>query len=361
MGSLSKTVRALFLGVALVALMVACAGALFLNELRRPMGTSSAPVEIVVEPGDSTSAIATKLRSAELIRQPLLFTLLVRSQGLDGKLQAGTFYLPETMTMSEIVSALQQNEVAEEREVLIREGLRLEEIAEIVGQAGLNQVDSQAFLDAARNGDAFRDQFALLSPLPEGASLEGYLFPDTYRFFTTATVTDVIDTMLTRFDTQYKTFELEVQVQANVHEIVTMASVVQREGQLKDEMPRIAAVFWNRLNTSEGQAETGGGKIQADPTLQYVLGQPGEWWPKLDTLTPEELNNPDPYNTRVNPGLPPGPISNPGLEALRAAARPDATAQYLYFVASCAQDGSHNFATTLQEFQVFEQEYLACS
>jgi UPF0755 protein len=126
-------------------------------------------------------------------------------------------------------------------------------------------------------------------------------------------------------------------------------------------MPQIAAVFWNRLKP-EHVAETGNGRLQSDPTLQYALGKPGDWWPKLDTLTVEQIDaNTNPYNPRVNPGLPPGPISAPGLAALRAAARPDASdPPYLYFVASCENQGAHNFATSIAEFQQFEQEYLNC-
>ena len=97
-----------------------------------------------------------------------------------------------------------------------------------------------------------------------------------------------------------------------------------------------------------------------------MLGQRGNWWPKLDTLTADEINNAGantaryPYNTRANPGMPPGPISNPGLDALRAAAQPDESANYLYFVASCEAPGTHKFAQTFEEFQQYEQEYLSC-
>lgn len=358
---MSKTLRALFLGVALVSLMIACAGYALLREVRAPAGSSSAVTEITIEPGESTGAIATKLRAAQLIRQPLLFTLLVRSQGLDGKLQSGNFRLRPNMTISEIVSALQTPTRIEEVQVSIREGLRLEEIAEQIGDAGLDHVSAETFAAAARDSATFKPQHALLESLPPDASLEGYLFPDTYRFAKTATITDVIDTMLNRFDEQYATFEKEVIVSdVSVHQIVTMASIIQREAVREDEMPKISAVFWNRLKP-EYAAETGNGKLQADPTLQYALGTPGGWWPKLDTLSVEEINaNTSPYNTRVNPGLPPGPISNPGLAALRAAARPDQSAPYLYFVASCTDLGGHNFATTNQEFQNFEQEYLQC-
>lgn len=357
---LSRMLRALFLGIALLALSVACAGYFVLAEIRRPASVDDTPVEFIVEPGDSTSAIATRLAEEELVRQPLAFTILVRMQGLEGELQAGRYILRPNMTMSEIISALQNSRV-EEVQITIIEGSRLEEIAEQVAAAGLINVNEQAFLRAARDGAAFQAQHFYLNSLPPGASLEGYLFPDTYRFAVTATVTEVVEIMLDRFDEQYASFERDVTVVGvDVHQVVTMASIVQREAGREDEMAKIAAVFWNRLKP-ENLPETGGGKLGADPTVQYVLGQRGNWWPRLDSLSLDEINGiASPYNTRVTPGLPPGPIASPGLAALRAAARPDETAPYLYFVASCTTPGTHNFAVDFSEFQRFEQEYLTC-
>jgi UPF0755 protein len=364
---LSKTLRALCLGAALVALMIACLGSIALNEIRRPAGSDDTPVPFTVETGEATSVIATNLRRDGLIRVPQLFTLLVRIQGFDGKLQAGNYLLRPNMTMSQIISALQIGIKVEEKELTIVEGLRLEEIAEQIGAASLPNITEEAFLKAARDGAAFKTNHFHLGSLPENASLEGYLFPDTYRIAATATVTDVIETMLNRFDEQYATFEKEVHVpEADVHKIVTMASIIQREASSKQEMPLIATVFWNRLKP-ENAGEFGGGKLGSDPTVQYVLGHQGAWWPKLEsTLSADEINNAGAnterylYNTRANPGLPPGPISNPGLDALRAAAQPDESANYLYFVASCDKPGTHNFATTNEEFLKFEQQYLNC-
>lgn len=353
-----KHIRALMLGIAMICLVIACAGYILLRELRMPASDSSEPVEIEIESGDSTSRIATKLRAAGLIRQPILFTTLARYQGLDDKLQAGRYVLRPDMSVGQILIALQNSRV-DEVQVTIPEGLRREEIASLLSSAGL--VNEAEFLEVTSNGDAFRDNHFLLTDLPPGASLEGYLFPDTYRIAMTASVTEVVELMLDRFDEQYGTIERDVRVpNVDVHEIVTMASIVQREAALTSEMPRIAAVFWNRLKP-EYADETGGGKLQADPTVQYALGYSvaeQTWWRK--ELTVADLQVESPYNTRVNEGLPPGPISNPGLEALRAAAQPDESAEYLYFVASCARDGSHNFATTFEEFQQYEAEFQAC-
>jgi UPF0755 protein len=353
-----RHVRALMLGIALIALVVSCAGYVALGELRAPAAAEGDPVEFIVEPGESTGSIATRLRSEGLIRQPVLFTLLARSQDLDDKLQAGRYVLSPTMTMGEIMIALQSSRVEDVR-ITFPEGMRLEEIAAAVEAAGLVSADD--FLAVARDGDAFRDAYFLLSSLPDGASLEGYLFPDTYRVAPNASADTIVRTMLDRFAEQYATIERDVRVpDVSVHDIVTMASIIQREAVLIEEMPLISAVFWNRLKP-ENAPNFGGGLLGADPTIQYALGYDsaeGSWWQR--ELTIDELAIESPYNTRTNPGLPPGPIAAPGLDALRAAAQPDESAPYVFFVANCAKDGSHNFASTLEEFQQYEQEWLAC-
>jgi UPF0755 protein len=262
------------------------------------------------------------------------------------------------MTMSEIMIALQSSRV-EEAQVTVPEGLRLEEIAAIVEKTGV--VSADAFLRVARDGERFRNQYFLLSSLPRGASLEGYLFPDTYRVAKDTTAEEIVTAMLDRFVEQYGEIERDVRVpNVTVHQIVTMAAIVQREAALVREMPTISAVFWNRLKP-ESASIVSGGQLGADPTVQYALGYSaaeGTWWRK--TITAADLEIDSPYNTRRYAGLPPGPIAAPGLDALRAAAQPDQTSLYLFFVASCARDGSHKFASTLEEFQIYEAEYLAC-
>ena len=351
-----RHVRALMLGIALIALVVACGSYVALNELRSPAAQSGEPVEISIEPGESTGDIATRLATEKLIRQPALFVALVRMRGLDGKLQAGRFTLSPTMTMSEMLVALQSSRSAE-AQFTILEGLRLEEIAQVVGRTGI--VDQAEFLATASNADAFKSSYFLLSSMPEGATLEGYLFPDTYRIASTSSPTEVVSLMLERFVEQYSTIERDVQVpNVSVHQIVTMASVVQREAALVAEMPQISAVFWNRLKPEN--AAVVAGRLGADDTVQYALGYSEaeqSWWRKELTLT--DLAIASPYNTRDQAGLPPGPIASPGLAALRAAAQPE-LGNNLFFVADCAKDGSHNFAEDFATFQQFEQQWLAC-
>lgn len=353
--------RALFLVFALLAIVATGVVMLFSAEIRRPAGTDDTPVEFVIEPGEATSSIATRLSSQGLVRQPLLFVVLSRWQGLDDKIQAGNYLLRQNMTMNDLMIALQQGVVVKEVQITIIEGMRIEQVADVVGNAGLLKVTPQIALDAFSDADRFRDNSIYLTSVPSGATLEGYLFPDTYRLNETATITDVVGVLLGHFSEQYASVEREVQVpDVSVHQIVTMASIIQREATRQDEMALISAVFWNRLKP-ENEGETGGGKLQSDPTVQYILGTPDNWWPKLDNLTIEEIiGAPGPYNTRTVNGLPPGPISSPGLAAIRAAARPDATANYLYFVAACEAPGKHNFAVSYAEFLEFEQQYLTC-
>ncbi|MFV9504190.1 MAG: endolytic transglycosylase MltG [Oscillochloridaceae bacterium umkhey_bin13] len=353
-----RHVRALMLGIALLALVVACGSYAILAELRAPAAATGTPVEFVVAPGESTSAIATRLRAEGLIRQPVVFTTMARMQGLDASLQAGKHVLSPTMTMSQILVTLQQSRV-EEVQVTLREGMRLEEIAETLAVAGV--VRAEPFLVAARDGARFRSEYFLLGSLPEGASLEGYLFPDTYRFTLDDEPAAVIRKLLSRFTEQYATIERNIQVSGvTVHQIVTMASITQRESALEAEMPIIAGVFWNRLKP-ENAPIVGGGQLGADATVQYALGfslEEGTWWRK--NLTLSDLQVDSPYNTRQRAGLPPGPIAAPGLAALSAAAQPNDDPGYLFFVADCARDGSHNFAVSFDEFLRYEAEWLAC-
>jgi len=344
-------------------IVVGGASELIRGEIERPADPEDdTAVTFIVEPGMSTSDIAANLGAENLIRQPLLFQLMAREQKVGENLQAGEYQLARTMTMAQILTVLQDAPSGDEIEFGILPGWRLEEIAASLEEAGA--VDSAAeFLEAARNPEPFKQNHSRLQGIPEGQSLEGYLFPDTYRVEASATVTDVIETILSDgFDANYATFENEVIAEGpngppSVHEIVTMASIVQREAANEQEMPHLAWIFWNRLKPQ--YAEEVVGRLQADPTLQYALGKEGDWWPNLSRLSADELNNnQSPYNTRIVQGLPPGPIASPGLFALRSAARPgpqrpdgSAGENDLYFVVKCGSDPiEHEFAATIEEF-----------
>jgi UPF0755 protein len=309
-------------------------------ELNTPAGSDPASVVFTVEPGESVGQIAARLQREGLIRDAELFRLYLRYARLDSGVEAGQFTLKKTMTIPQIAQALQSGR-RDELTLTIPEGRRLEEVAELVAQQ--TPISATAFLSLTRDAQAWATQYPFLSELPAGASLEGYLFPDTYRLPLDVTASDVVARMLSNFDhriTRKLRDDLASQ-KRTLFEAVTLASIVEREAVVEKERPVIASVYLNRL--------TSGMALDADPTVQYGMasakGQ-APWWPQL---TQEDYRNvKSPYNTYLNPGLPPGPIANPGLSSLEAAIDPAQT-DFYFFRASCSRDGTHLFSKTLEE------------
>lgn len=364
---MNRLLRALMLLVVLGSLVVAGLSYALLAELRRPVDPQATePIDFEIQSGQTGNDIATSLKELNLIRQPTLFKLMLRERNANDKLKVGTYQLSPSMTMGQIISTLQVPPSFEEKQLQTIEGMRMEEVAQAVVSAGFAP-NTDAFLAVAKDAAPFKEKHTRLKDIPDKQGLEGYLFPSTYRIKATATITDVIEKMLTDgFDANYAEFEKQITVEGNrsVHDIVTMASIIQREAANENEMAHLSYIFWNRIKP-ENAAETGG-MLGADPTVQYMMGYSQEektWWRKnIDT----GLKKDDPYNTRVNKGLPPGPIANPGAAALRAAARPGSQrpdgsdgSKDLYFVAKCGEK-AHTFAATYAEFQKVQNEYLNC-
>ena len=305
----------------------------------KPAGTDPTPVKFEIRSGETAAQVADRLQREGLIKDATSFRILLRVQGVDTKLEAGSYELRRTMTPRQIAEALQRGRPASVT-VTIPEGWRTEEIASLLAGQGL--VDQAEFMRLAQTGEGFAQPF--LPPRdPNGrVNLEGYLFPDTYTFATNSANARVVlnrllDTFGTRVDDALRTSATASRLD-NLHAAVTLASIVEREARVPDERPLIAGVYANRL----GQ----GMKLDADPTVQYGMGFDREratWW---RPLTVEDYRFASPYNTYLNLGLPPGPICNPGLAAIRAAINPTQT-DYLFFVAR--KDGTHIFARTFEE------------
>ena len=303
-------------------------------------------VAFTISQGETTASVAQRLGEMGLVPNALLFRFWVQFRGAEGKLQAGDYQLRQGMSMDELIEALQAAK-AKDVPVTFVEGRRLEEFAEALDQANTG-IDSKRFLDLAKRGNFAYD---FLESKPAGASLEGYLFPDTYRVIPGKTTPeDLIHQMLKRFGDNL-TPQMRQQAQANgltIHQLVTLASIVEREAQVKEERPRISAVFYNRLRDKEC--------ICADATIQYAIGKPGSWWPPLrdqaKNVAPESE-----YNSYTHGGLPPGPISNPGAASLKAAAEPEKTAYKYYVRDDVKNDGSHQFAMTLAEHEANIRRY----
>ncbi|MGE5071978.1 MAG: endolytic transglycosylase MltG [Anaerolineae bacterium] len=303
--------------------------------LTRPRDAKGSERRFNVKDGESVESVAGRLqqegaiRSAGALRDYLIYT------GLDTSVQAGNYKISPAMSAIDIAHIL-QDPTPTDITFVVWPGWRLEEIAEALPTSGLDITPTE-FTQAAMQTQA---GYTFL----EGkSSTEGFLYPDTYILPRTMSFGLLVDTLLRNFSLHLTTDMQEGfdQQGLTVYEAVTVASIVEREAVQPSESPMIASVYLNRLRI--------GMKLDADPTVQYALGYnvlQRTWW--TNPLTAVDLQSPSPYNTYLNTGLPPTPISNPGLDALRAVANP-AESDFLYFSARCDGSGYHKFARTFEE------------
>ncbi|HHB89788.1 MAG TPA: endolytic transglycosylase MltG [Anaerolineae bacterium] len=316
-----------------------------------PVDPNGEPVEFRVELGETGRSISERLEAMGLIRDAGLFRLYLRLNNLEQKLEAGKFILSPAMTVPEIAEALQQ---ARREDILVRipEGRRAEEIAQILEEAEV--IDAAEFMAAVRTGDLNLlglPDYPLLRDKPPGASFEGYLFPDTYRFPEDATPADILRQMFDNLEVKIEDKDRTAIAASGrtFFQVLILASIVEREAVLDEERPLIASTYLNRLGpVCEKEVF---GYLAADPTVQYAMGYDPDqdtWWPTVpDVQDYLEVNSP--YNTYLYPGLPPGPIANPSLASIKAAIYPAQTT-YCYFVAT--GDGRHVFSETGAEHEL---------
>jgi UPF0755 protein len=317
------------------------------DELDIPAGTDPRPRPFSVAPGEAARFIAARLQSAGFVHDADLFNLYLRVNGLERRIEAGNFMLAETMTIPEVAVAL-QTALFEEVLVTIPEGFRAEEIAERLAEN--NVIEPDRFLAAVRQPRSLSifGNYTFLEDLPEDASLEGFLFPDTYRFPVLASQPElVIAPFLNNFNARAGGTLAGGSSGYVGRELITLASIVEREAVQADERPLIASVYVNRLR-GHCTHEVGGAYLQADPTVQYARGTVGDWWWQPDDIS-QYSTVISPYNTYLYPGLPPGPIASPGLSAVQAASNP-AASDYCFFLGT-GDEGRHVFARTLAEHQ----------
>ena len=326
------------------------------NEALDPGNT--AEVSFTVPQGATTSSIAESLEEAGLIKDARIFRYKTKLNAMDGTYQAGTFKLSASMTMEEIMKALQSAKNYDTVRFTIPEGYTLRQIAHKLANEGViespeafyNALDEDYnywFLDG--KGSGYGDPTEELTAHQN--RLEGFLFPDTYEVYTNVTPKEIIDKMLARFDEVFSA-EYKADIPAlreakgddlDINAIVTIASMIERETRMDSERDVIASVIFNRLDI--------GMKLQLDCTIQYVLGEVKE------RVLYSDLEIESPYNTYIVDALPAGPIAVPGYASLTAALHPAET-EYYYYVLKGDGSLSHNFAKNESEFQKYKKEYL---
>ena len=308
------------------------------DDLLQPKQPNGEQELFVVDFGEPTFSITNRLQSEGLIVDAGALRDYLVYSGLDTSMQAGEFMLSPGMSAVEITKAMQDPTPTHIR-FSILPGWRLEEIAAALPTSGLT-FSGDTFLSAATNPTV---NHPLLQQISADNSLEGFLFPGSYRLARDLSVDQFLTTLLDEFSSQISPDLLEgLERQGlSLYQAVTLAAIVQREALVEDEMPLIASVYLNRLAM--------GMNLDADPTVQYAIGldeNTGSWW--KSPLSLDDLQVSSPYNTYQINGLPPGPIASPGLKALQAVARPAQT-PYYYFRAACDGSGRHTFARTLEE------------
>lgn len=291
---------------------------------------------VVIDTGSSVGGIGAALARAGVVRDARSFQIAARLTGAERRMQAGEYRFDRAATAFEVVERIARGDVYA-RPITFPEGRTAAEMAALFAERGFG--DAAAFAAAARGADR------IASLDPQAPDLEGYLFPSTYLLPRNARAATLVDQMVRSFE---KAFDPDLRAAATavgftVREAVTMASLVEEEAQIADERPIISAVYHNRLKIGMG--------LQCDATVIYAMQRAGTWNGNIRRV---DLQMDSPYNTYRYRGLPPGPIANPGRASLEAAVKP-ASVPYLYYVSR--NDGSHAFATTLDEHNRNVQQY----
>ncbi len=308
-------------------------------QIHRSFNKSEGTRQFVVTEGQGVKEIARNLKEQGFIHNTWYFEIYVWEKNRKKDFKAGEFKLPSRINIPETVRILTGKPEPKEIEVTIIEGWDRQDIDQYLTR--LNLIGSEDFIAATR--DFQSSIFATHFQTPPASSLEGFLFPDTYRVYKDQAAVDLLQKMLENFQKKIGPDLLtDIEKQGkNLYDILIMASIVQKESASEEEMPRIAGIFYNRLNLDRF--------LESDATVNYVTGK------KLRQATLEDIQIDSRYNTYRYRGLPPGPICNPGLAAIRAAIYPEET-DYLYFLHPEGQPTV--FSKNLQEHNLNKQKYL---
>ncbi len=298
------------------------------------------PRRFTVSSGDTPRQIGINLLNDGLINDADLFVDYVRIADYDTELEAGTYFLRSSQTIPEIAKILTDSR-GSSIPFRVIEGWRIEQVAESIDSNPLFGFSGAEFLTVVNAGGRPDPLFAQQVGLPAGASHEGFLFPNGYSLPPDITPEGLRQALTDEYIAQVTNNGITTAALTrgvSLYQLTILASIVQREAVQMEESPLIAGVYQNRLDI--------GMKLDADPTVQYPLGQPGDWWARITQADYSGVQSR--YNTYLYTGLPPGPIASPGLAALSGAATPESS-PYFYFQADCSVNGYHKFAETYAE------------
>lgn len=339
--------------IAMIVLVCMFLGAWFLyNELYIAEAQSIDEVDFTVEKNETIDQLAKRLDDANIIRNQWLFKKYLIWKGIDKKVQAGNFQVIYPITLARVATSLKVALYQGEKTITILPGWDLRDIADYLVTKEIimdtkelfNLVGESAVLYKNSPAPKLAYDFKLLYDKPDNVSYEGYLAPDTYRVFDDATLEDVVKKLA---DQQNKLFTEKMYADIKsrgrtVHEILTMASILEREVRTPGEKVKVADIFWRRYEN--------GWALQADSTVHYAVNKRGDLF-----TTKEDRDSNNLWNTYQYPGLPPGPISAPGLDSIKAAIYPEAN-NYWYFLTSL--EGEVKYGADLDEHNRNVQKYL---
>lgn len=326
--------------IILVVLIVIAAGIGYGWNAMQPTAASDQVVPYTLKQGTSTATVADELAQNGLIKNALAFKVYLKMKSEGSEFKAGDYEFTPGLTYDQIITKLDNAEVVVPKTMkfTIPEGYTVTQIADKLSEAGY--VDRDAFMKLVDDPSSLKLAQELKVPTGDGIlhPLEGYLFPATYDLPIESTESDIIANMLLATRTKLRSIDnLDAQLKERnltVHQLLTEASLVEREVVVPEERAQVAGVIDNRLKQKM--------KLQIDATVQYALGK------QKERLLYSDLKIDSPYNTYLHEGLPPGPIANPGLDAIKAALAPEAS-EYLYYVTKKDGTGGHLFAKTYQE------------
>jgi UPF0755 protein len=307
--------------VVLLVVVVLLGGGVWwaMRALDQPYGSASEEVvTISIQQGDGVADVAGKLEDAGLVRHHVLFQYVMWKQGVAGLIQAGEYEFAPPLTIADIADTITRQPLSEyeESDVRFLEGWTLAQMAEHL--TATTHISGEEFLAIVNNPHDHVDDYDFVRVLPLHTSLEGYLFPDTYRIDSQSTAQTLVRKMLTNFGTKMS-YELRTEIarqNKTLHDIVIMASIIEREVRSKEDKAIVGGIFTNRLRIGQ--------KLEADSTVNYVVGE------NRPQATFEDLAVDSPYNTYKYSGLPVGPISNPGFDSLHAAIYPSDTVYFFF-------------------------------